>query len=251
MSSMCESSSSDSLCNNIKDLCADDDPAEPKPAEEPNKVEKNVYHEIALFIENDLITDERDSVYIKKWTSELRSRIKIKLDNILEEENIDMKNAIGKLDYSKKMDYNIIKFIYELINQYEYGQKNYSFNEFSTQEHILPQNPAKWGLERQEIEQFVNSIGNIIIIEKELNKALGNKTLEEKIYGFETKAGDTVSYFKDTCPYNLALFDQIKSDLPKYNDSGREYWNAKRIDDRVKEIVKEFTSALKSYNNDK
>ena len=48
-------------------------------------------------------------------------------------------------------------------------------------EHILPQNPEQWGLEKNEIEEYVNMIGNITLLSKKLNSKIGNKRLKEKL----------------------------------------------------------------------
>jgi len=48
-------------------------------------------------------------------------------------------------------------------------------------EHILPLEPNKWGLKRKDIQEFVNSIGNLTILTENDNTKLGNETLEYKI----------------------------------------------------------------------
>ena len=48
-------------------------------------------------------------------------------------------------------------------------------------EHILPQNPIKWSLTKQEIKSYVNTIGNLTLINQEMNGSMGNKRLDEKI----------------------------------------------------------------------
>ena len=47
--------------------------------------------------------------------------------------------------------------------------------------------------EGEDVEKFVNSIGNLIIIDDELNRKLGNETLYDKLNGFK-KDGEIVSY---------------------------------------------------------
>ena len=48
-------------------------------------------------------------------------------------------------------------------------------------EHILPQSPEQWGLEKNEIEEYVNLIGNITLLSKKLNSKIGNRKLSEKL----------------------------------------------------------------------
>ena len=175
----------------------------------------------------------------------------MKLENILKNENIDIAQCLSKLDYSKKIDYFIIKYIFEKITQYNYGSKQFSFNENSTVEHILPQNPTKWKLSSKEIRPYVNKIGNLIIIERELNRAMGNQTLGKKINGLIYN-GDERSYYEDECQYNKNLFDKIKKDLEskKFEGDGALYWNRSRIEKRIIDIGEEFNIALSKYRDD-
>ena len=48
-------------------------------------------------------------------------------------------------------------------------------------EHILPQNPIKWNLEKADVRNYVNSLGNITLLDSKLNSKAGNKTPQEKI----------------------------------------------------------------------
>ncbi len=48
-------------------------------------------------------------------------------------------------------------------------------------EHILPQNPNEWGRTKKETKEYVNQIGNLLLISKRKNGALGNKPLADKL----------------------------------------------------------------------
>ena len=221
-----------------------------------NKVEKAVYHNFSIEIEkfiNHEFGKKQFSIdkFTSKWSNALKNKIILKLRKILEDEMVDMDIQIGKLDYRKKLDYFIIKFIYQKITQFNYNQKNLSFNENATQEHILPKDPTKWGLTANEINDYVNNIGNIIIIDGALNKKLGNRTLQDKIYGF--KRNDVkISYFEDKNNYNKNLYNQIKNDLDKkeFSKNGTKYWTKERIEQRAVSISKEFQLAVSKYLND-
>ena len=111
--------------------------------------------------------------------------------------------------------------------------------------------PKKWKLSSKEIRPYVNKIGNLIIIERELNRAMGNQTLDKKINGFIYN-GDERSYYEDECHYNKNLFDKIKKDLEskKFQGDGALYWDRSRIEKRIIDIGKEFNIALSKYLDD-
>ena len=48
-------------------------------------------------------------------------------------------------------------------------------------EHILPQTPENWGLDKAEIKSYVNKIGNLVLLSKRKNSAVGNEKLSTKI----------------------------------------------------------------------
>ena len=80
----------------------------------------------------------------EKWSSQAyvnKSQYEKKYNlSIKNNEDFSLRNAMKRLDYTKTVDYNIIRFAYELINQNIYGEKQFSFNEECTHEHILPKN---------------------------------------------------------------------------------------------------------------
>lgn len=86
-------------------------------------------------------------------------------------------------------------------------------------EHILPQDPKEWGLTKKEISDYVNKLGNLTLISKEINGRMGNKTLKNKI-----------ELFKDTkLDINKELLE--KFELLKYK------WGEKEINERQKELA--------------
>jgi alkylhydroperoxidase/carboxymuconolactone decarboxylase family protein YurZ len=54
-------------------------------------------------------------------------------------------------------------------------------NQYTNIEHVLPQKPAKWGYSEEEVNPFVNQIGNLVIVSKKINSSIGNAPLEEKL----------------------------------------------------------------------
>ena len=68
-------------------------------------------------------------------------------------------------------------------------------------EHVLPRKPEKWGLEEEEVSDYVNHIGNLTILSKKLNSSIGNKPLVEKLSEYRDSElsinGDLVTFIED------------------------------------------------------
>ena len=113
---------------------------------------------------------------IKNLKQELLSRFPTKnefKDNFVE---IIYKNSPKQI--------NFIKYIFEKLNYY--NSNNEQMFDHVTIEHILPQNPDKeWGLSKEDIKDYVNKIGNLIVLGKEYNRKSSNKTIKTKIAMYE------------------------------------------------------------------
>ena len=48
-------------------------------------------------------------------------------------------------------------------------------------EHILPQKPAKWGLDQSQVKPFVHLIGNLTLLDESYNRTIGNEPLSVKL----------------------------------------------------------------------
>ena len=86
-------------------------------------------------------------------------------------------------------------------------------------EHILPQDPKEWSLDKKDVKDYVNKLGNLTLISKKINGPMGNKPLKEK-----------VKLFKDSkLNVNKELLEKFK--LLKYK------WNEEEIEKRQREIA--------------
>lgn len=86
-------------------------------------------------------------------------------------------------------------------------------------EHILPQDPKEWSLDKKDVKDYVNKLGNLTLISKKINGPMGNKPLKEK-----------AKLFKDSkLNVNRELLEKFK--LLKYK------WNEKEIEKRQREIA--------------
>ena len=72
----------------------------------------------------------------------------------------------------------IIRRIFAIINS-TLGTGELTFD--TNIEHILPQKPQTWGLSEDEVANYVNNIGNLTLIQKQLNSRMGNKPFSEKL----------------------------------------------------------------------
>jgi len=109
------------------------------------------------------------------WKNELKSYLaNLMSENVFREKfptNIVYKNSSKARSLVK---YFLKRMIYE-TNPEGLDETTVSL------EHILPQNPIKWSLTKQEIKSYVNTIGNLTLINQEMNGSMGNKRLDEKI----------------------------------------------------------------------
>lgn len=86
-------------------------------------------------------------------------------------------------------------------------------------EHILPQDPKEWSLDKKDVKDYVNKLGNLTLISKKINGPMGNKPLKEK-----------AKLFKDSkLNVNRELLEKFK--LLKYK------WDEKEIEKRQREIA--------------
>ncbi len=86
-------------------------------------------------------------------------------------------------------------------------------------EHVLPQDPKEWSLDKKDVKDYVNKLGNLTLISKKINGPMGNKPLKEK-----------AKLFKDSkLNLNKELLEKFK--LLKYK------WNEKEIEKRQREIA--------------
>jgi len=119
-----------------------------------------------------IVIGESDINEISKYTNILFD----KLRKLVSSKDQFIENFISDLRYPK--DKEIIK--QALIDIMAKDDPEISING-PTIEHILPQEPSKWGLKKEEIQEFVNKIGNLTILTIEDNNRLGNERLERKV----------------------------------------------------------------------
>jgi len=89
--------------------------------------------------------------------------------------NIEYKNS----EQSRK----IVKYILAEINQHYQTTREQKIDFTNVNiEHILPQKPdKKWNLKKKDIKNYVNKLGNLTLVDKEINSKVQNKIIREKI----------------------------------------------------------------------
>ncbi len=112
----------------------------------------------------------------------------------------------------------IVRYILAEIEKNKYGSDINLKSDTYTTEHIIPQNPeGSWEkLSDDEIERCVNRLGNLVILEKGLNKDAGRSN-------FETKRE---AYKKSNLRLTQAISERYES------------WNESKIADRQKAMAK-------------
>ena len=116
-------------------------------------------------------------------------------------------------------NYPLVIYILSNIEKLK-GGKSEEFNFTKTNiEHILPQDPTEWGLTKKDVKEYVNMLGNLTLISKNINGPMGNKPLKEKIKLFK----------ESKLNINKELLEKFK--ILKYK------WDEEEIKNRQKELA--------------
>ena len=115
---------------------------------------------------------QREWFYLAKNFSDFLTTESITKDQLSAE-------LIEKLTYKQK-DKILLRFFITRV-EHHMGDKDLGmFTPDTDVEHILPQSPISWGLERKDISKYVHKIGNLILTGPSINSKLGNKTFDDK-----------------------------------------------------------------------
>ena len=137
---------------------------------------EGIYSKYSIKLNNEYIKKNKNSkANIEKILEEFKDKIK----ELYPSENT-FKEGFIKIEYKKSSkQIALIKYILEKIN---YSGNVEQVFDHVTIEHILPQTPeAGWNLSQEEIQSYVNKIGNLLPLGPEYNRDASNKTILEKI----------------------------------------------------------------------
>jgi len=152
------------------------------------RVEK-IYSEYAVSLQNlNEILDERErSTDLEKELRKLQSKLKELATDFISLDSF--KNGfLREIKYSSSATKrNLLKYtLYKIEDHLSMGTGELKIDQTMVNlEHILPQNPEQWGLEKNQITDYVNMVGNLTLLSKKLNSKIGNKPLKEKIKSLE------------------------------------------------------------------
>jgi len=118
------------------------------------------------------VKSSRNSNDISRYSSSLFNKLK----KLVSSREQFVENFVSDLSYPRDRD--IIMLALQEIMRSE--DSEIKINKPSI-EHILPLEPNKWGFKREDVQDFVNKIGNLTILTENDNNKLGNETLETKI----------------------------------------------------------------------
>lgn len=143
-----------------------------------NVVEK-IYYRYALEIQKALKQDKEEN---------RRKAIDIIFNNLKNElKEKHYPNRGFFIEKFMELEYpdNLIKYILSKIENQKNGKsEKIDFNSVNI-EHILPKDPKEWKLSKKEVKEYVNLFGNLTLVSKRINGAIGNKPLKEKIEEFK------------------------------------------------------------------
>lgn len=163
-------------------------------------------------IENSIRFDKPEEHYasiFKEMRNEMSSKIPSKTVFIE-----GFKNIQYKTDSKTK---NLIKYIFENIEDKISNGHSEGFDEKVIHiEHILPQDPKKWGLEKKDIKEYVNLIGNLTIISQATNISMSNNTIEDKLE----------YYSKSVINLTLQLVENINNETWDFYKISKNDFNA-------------------------
>ncbi len=196
--------------------------------------------------------------YLKKiWIFIVRSKFisinpseyeKIFANHCKEISGVDESQEVTKyfnifIDKLKRLVLDDQQFIENFINDVSYGTENSLIIEAFTEimkkeniesqirnrgiEHILPQEPRKWGLTKTDVREYVHNIGNLTLLCEKHNVDVSNDTIENK----------TKCYSKS----NFLINQEIAS---KWKDKFKKDWKS-AIDERGREVAKKISEIWK------
>jgi len=172
-----------------------------------NRIEK-IYSKYAIKLENVIDTPMKKNLLkniqsifdnLQNELKELRPPFQIFEENFRE---VYYKNSEpGRL---------LLRYILSSLNSvYDTGEMLPDFTVVNI-EHILPRKPDKaWGVNKREISSYVNKLGNLTLLKKEINRSIGNKPPKFKIKGLE----------KSKIAITEELVKEIKRSKYKWNES--------------------------------
>lgn len=153
-----------------------------------------------------------NSIAISIFSNKLYDRALLMPVYVTDHEFIPIFNQRSFVDNSRNNK--IIKYILGKIERFKGGHHEISLlSELDTIEHILPQSPGEeWGDDNYDFDSLIYRLGNLCLLEKNINKEIENKPYSVKIQKYVESA-----------------FITTKSIPEHYSDWNRESINSRQI----------------------
>ena len=144
-----------------------------------NKSEK-LFSKYAINIEKICNNNKLDESQRRTSLESTFNDLKVELNNISPLKEVFIEE-FKKLKYQAKTR-PILKYVFQMIDKESLSSNEYTldFDEINI-EHFLPQDPSNWNLSKSDVKEYVNSIGNLLLVDRRINGRMGNKSLNEKI----------------------------------------------------------------------
>jgi uncharacterized protein with ParB-like and HNH nuclease domain len=157
---------------------------------------ENIYSKFSIELHNEYINANK---HTKANIEKILKAFAKRLMDIYPTET-EFKDNFVKLEY--KQSSKQIAFIKYILQKINYEDNTEQLFDHVTLEHVLPQNPdPEWGLSEEEIELYVNKIGNLIPLGSEYNRDASNYILPKKIEMYSKSeikmTKDFLLYLKD------------------------------------------------------
>ena len=148
------------------------------------------------------------------------------LDNLINDLKKIRPNKETFVDRFMEIEYknkDLVYYIFSKMEKYRNPslETKINYDEVSI-EHILPQNPEPWGLNKNDIKGFVNRLGNLSLLGRRPNGGAQNSTLKDKLKLYKESA------------YKIT-----NTDLVSFVEDKKNKWNEEIIKERQKEIANE------------
>ena len=136
------------------------------------------------------------------------------------------KESFKSLKYNDGGDNFLISYTLQMIDYFLMGSDEeliHNIRELSI-EHILPQNPEVWDLLREDVEEYVHSVGNLTLLSQRINgRARNNQLIQQNDDGDEV---GKLSVYQDS---NLEITRKL---VQRINENDNN-WTQDTIDERT------------------
>mgnify|MGYP003780392609 CR=1 FL=1 len=146
-----------------------------------NKVEK-LYSSYALRLTQIISAEEKDEVISTK-VNQLFQQLGNELKENIPTRDMFIRSFCEIKYKATEQNRQFIKYILSEINNFweVTNEHKIDFNNVNI-EHIIPQNPdTEWHLDKKDIKEYVNNLGNLTLLDKDINSRAGNRSLSKKL----------------------------------------------------------------------